>query len=90
MKISTKISIISADQLKVATLVISFTISEKFQLFYKKVEMSEKFILQEQKKQKIMQNTLFPYLVARAGAPFPDFPQIMVKFTIIHQLLVNY
>ena len=90
MKISTEIPIISCDQVKVATLVSFFTFSEKFQLFYKKVGISEKIILQKRKKQKFMQNTLFPYLVARAGAPFPDFPQIMVEFTKFHQLLVNY
>ena len=89
MKISTGIPIISCDQVKVATLVIFFTFSEKFPVFYKKVEIPQKIILQKQKKQKIMQKSLFPYLVARAGAPFPDFPQIMVKFTIIHQK-VNY
>ena len=54
MKFSTKIPIISRDQVKVATLVIFFTFSEKFPLFYKKVEIPEKIILRKQKKQKIM------------------------------------
>ena len=90
MKISTEIPIISCDQLKVATLVIFFTFSEKFQLFHKKLEFQKKSFFENRKNRKSCKNTLFPYLVARAGAPFPDFPQIMVKFTIIHQLLVNY
>ena len=59
MKISTEIPIISADQVKVATLVIPFTFSEEFQLFYEKVEISEKIILQKRKKQKIVENHFF-------------------------------
>ena len=49
----------SRDRVKVATLVIFFTFSEKFQLFYKKVEFLQKIILRKQKKQKIMQKYTF-------------------------------
>ena len=54
MKIDRGIPIISCDQVKVATLEIFFTFSEKFQLFYKKVEFPQKIILQKQKQQEIV------------------------------------
>ena len=59
MKFSIKIPIISRDQVKVVTLMIFFTFSEKFQLFYKKVDFPQKIISQKQKKQEIMQKYTF-------------------------------
>ena len=57
--------------------------------FLQKSWFPQKTILQKQKNRKSCKNTLLPHLVARAGAPFPTFPQIMVKFTKFHQSLVN-
>ena len=89
MKISTKIPIISADQVKVATLVISFTFSEEFQLFYEKVEISEKIILRKQEKQEIMQKYTFSLPGSARRGAISRFPEIIVKFTKFHKLLVN-
>ena len=89
MKMDPQNRLYSRDQVKVATLVIFFTFSEKFQLFYKKVDFHKKSFCKNRKNRKSCKNTLLPHLVARAGAPFPNFPQIMVKFTKFHQLLVN-
>ena len=58
--------------------------------FTKKVEFPGKIISRKQENIKSCKNTLLPHLVARAGAPFPHFPEIMVKFTKFHQSLVNY
>ena len=72
MKFSTKIPIISRDQVKVAILVIFFTFSEKYHLFYKKVGFPQKIILQKQKKQNTMQKYTFATPgSARRGAISP-------------------
>ena len=89
MKISTKIPIISCDQVKVATLVIFFTFSEKFPLFYKKVEITEEIILRKQKKQKIMKKYTFSLPGSARRGAISRFPEIIVKFTKFHKLLVN-
>ena len=72
MKMDPQNRLYSRDQVKVATLVIFFTFSEKFQLFYKKVDFPQKIILQKQKKQKIMQKYTFATPgSARRGAISP-------------------
>ena len=59
MKMDPQNRLYSRDQVKTATLMIFFTFSEKFQLFHKKVDFLQKYILQKQKKQKIMQKYTF-------------------------------
>ena len=54
MEINLQIPIYSRDQVKVTTWVIFSLFSEKFSLFYKKIEFSLKIISRKQKKQKIM------------------------------------
>ena len=90
MKMDPQNRLYSRDQVKTATLVISLTFSEEFQLFYKEIGFPQKIISQKHNKQEIMQNTLLPHLVACAGAPLPNFLQIMMKFTKFHQSLVDY
>ena len=89
MKINIRIPIISRDQVKVAILVIFFTFSEEFQHFYKKDEFPQKIILQKQKKQKIMQKYTFATPGSARRGAISQFPQIMLRFTKFHQLLVN-
>ena len=83
MKMDLQNPIYSRDQVKVTTLVISFTFSEKFQLFYKKVEFPEEIILRKQKKQKIMQKYTFATPgSARRGA----ISQFSSNYGEIHQI----
>ena len=90
MKMDIRKPIYSRDQVKVTTLVILSLFSEEFYFFTKKLDFQKNIISQNRKNRKSCKNTLLPHLVARAGAPFPDCPQIIVKFTKFHKLLVNY
>ena len=90
MKIHLRNPIYSRDQVKVATLADFSLFSEEFQLFDEKVEFPEKTFCKNRKNRKSWKNKLLQHSVARKRAPLPHFPQIMVKFTKFHQLLVNY
>ena len=54
MDIDLQNPIYSRDHVKVTILVIFFTFSENFPLFYKKVDFPQKIILRKQENQKIM------------------------------------
>ena len=83
MKMDPQNRLYSRDVVKTATLVIFFTFSEKFQLFYKKVDFPQKIISQKQKKQEIMQKYTFATPgSARRGA----ISQFSSNYCEIHQI----
>ena len=92
MKMDLQIPIISCDQVKVATLVIFFTFSEKFPLFYKKVEITEKSFCKKQKKQKNMRTCTFATLrraqMGATGSFSSNYGEIHHNSPIIGELLL--
>ena len=59
MKMNPQNRLYSRDQVKVATLVIFFTFSEKFQFILQKTEFPQKIILQKTEKTENHENTHF-------------------------------
>ena len=90
MKIDLQILIYSCDQVKVTTLADFPLFPEKIQDFYERSWNFRKIISREQIKQKIMKERTFATLRRAQKRDISSFPQIMVKFTKFHELLVNY
>ena len=83
MKMDPQNRLYSRDVVKTATLVIFFTFSEKFQLFYKKVDFPQKSFCGNRKNQKIMQKYTFATPGSARRGAISQFPS---NYCEIHQI----